>query len=158
MAGTVEGGTVGTDNLAVQDLDKSPSKAASDPGLRISVRIESRLAARVIERCTDTGLSLSDFVRRSLSHAVGTQPPSLAPVVPPNPPVNRQTEAYEFPKPLEGLLPQFRAFGGGVWTERRLRFRATLVLAEIARQNSGSEHDLALCSELVRVGRRFGLL
>ena len=154
----MEGGTVGTDNLAVQDLDKSQSKPVSDPGLRISVRLESRLAARVTEICHETGLTLSDFVRRSLSHAVSTQTPPPGPVVPADPPVNRQTEAYEFPKPLEGLLPQFRAFGGGVWTERRLRFRATLVLAEIARQNSGSEHDLALCSELVRVGRRFGLL
>jgi len=112
MEGTVEGGTVGTDNLAVQDLDKSPSKAASDPGLRISVRLESRLAARVTERCQETGLSLSDFVRRILSHAVSTQTSPPAPVVPVDPAVNRQTEAYEFPKALEGLLPQLRTFWG----------------------------------------------
>ena len=158
MESIVGGGTVGTDNLAVQDLDKSPSKAASDPGLRISVRLESRLAGRVAERCQETGLSLSDFVRRTLSQSVNTQTPPPAPVGPADPPINRQTDVYEFPKPLEGLLPQFRAFGGGVWKERRLRFRATLALAELARLNSGSEHDLALCSELVRIGRRFGLI
>src|SRR5262244_2090731 len=115
MEGTVEGGTVGTDNLAVQDLDKSPSKAASDPGLRISVRIESRLAARVTERCQGTGLSLSDFVRRTLSHAVSAQTPPPVRVVPIDPPASRQTEAYDFPKPLDELLTQFRTFGAGVW-------------------------------------------
>jgi hypothetical protein len=135
MEGTVEGGTVGLDNLAVQDLNKSPSNAASDPGLRISVPLESRIAARVAERCQETGLSLSDFVRRSLSQSISTQTPHAAVQVEPT--ASRQKEAYEFPKSLEELLPQFRSFGAGVWKERRLMFRATIALAEIARQNSG---------------------
>jgi hypothetical protein len=52
------------------------------------------------------------------------------------PAVSRRKEGCGVPKLLEGLSPRF-LFGARVWGERRLRFRATIALAELTRQNSG---------------------
>jgi hypothetical protein len=137
MESTVQGGTIGLHNLAVQDLKKRPSTAASDPGLRIFVPLGGHLATHVAERCQETGLSLSDFVRQSpiVLHQYSDSARSGWYRSSPRPAGRRKRMIS--PKLLEGLLPQFRSFGAGVWNERRLRFRATIALAEIACQNSG---------------------
>lgn len=126
---------------------------------RITIRLDNQMERALAERCQQSGQSASEVLRSALALLVA-------------PPINpqrgldsrisqpeAQNSEYAFPGALRDLLPRYRAFGLDVWAERRRRFCDLLASCEVARDfGKNATDDLALCVEVVRIGRLFRFL
>jgi len=122
---------------------------------RVSVRLDEFLAALLAETCQKTGQNPSEIVRASLQLGLGPQvsekQESGSFGIKPE-----RAQTYIFPPELADLLPRYCAFGMEIWPERRRCFGALLAVCEVARAHSQDAQDVALCTELLRLGKRFG--
>lgn len=65
---------------------------------------------------------------------------------------------YALPATLVELLPRYRHFGMEICKERRRLFQNLVAAAEVTREPSDNPRDAELYLELLRVGRKFGLV
>ena len=124
---------------------------------RITIRINGLSRQLLEDRCQRTGQSVSETVRCALHVALGTNN-SVCQSVETTQAVQRGAINYNFPGELSDLLPRYRAFGMQIYAERRRSVAALLAACEIVREHSGNAQDRALCAEILRIGRQFGLL
>lgn len=124
---------------------------------RITIRLNPLVGDLLDRRCQQTGQTVSQVVRGALELAIGPtasenprgeRSPSLPPPSP----------DYAFPQQLQELLPRYRAFGMTIYVERRRCFEGLLAICEVVQGHSQNAQDRALCAELLRIGRKFGLL
>jgi hypothetical protein len=139
--------------LLSPNLDVGPDMT-EEAGKRLTVRIPSSLTELLDRRCQLTGLTLSEAVRGAVEVALG---PGVSPCNGTPPPAFSASD-YAFPRQLDELLPRYRAFGMEIWKELRRCFGALVAICEVVRQHSQNAQDRALCAELVRLGKLFGLL
>ena len=124
---------------------------------RLAVRLDEHLSDVLARRCAQTGQTTSQIVRQALEFTLVSDDPESTPVAASESP-KTPNPSYVFPRKLAGLLPFYRQLGAAVWQERRIRLQGLLALFEIARENSQNPQDTALCTELLSLGRRYGLL
>ena len=133
-----------------------PGPRQRERGKRITVRLDKPLAEILADTSRKMGQSPSEIVRASLRSGLVPQAPEkqesgsfgIAP---------EGAQSYAFPSELGDLLPRYRAFGMEIWQERRRCFGALLAICEVARQHSRNARDRAICAELLRLGKRFGI-
>lgn len=124
---------------------------------RITIRLHPHLAGILDERCRQTGQNPSEVVRSALALMLASDGPQPAPSIPAGHSKSAE-DGYVFPRELEELLPRYRAFGMEIWKERRRCTGFLLAICEVAREHSQNAQDRALCAEILRIGRQFGLL
>jgi len=139
-------------NITGSDTERT---SVGNRGSRITIRINVPLGSRLRDRCEQTGQSVSEVVRAALELAFA--PAALERPQEANQP-SKELSAYVFPRDLQNLLPQYRAFGLEAVKQRRRSFHGLLAVCEVVRENTKATQDRALCTELLELGERFGLI
>lgn len=149
--------------LATRSLSPAITQTAGEMApTRLTVRLVPKAAELLANLCRTSGQTASEVIRMALQQylnpiAAAAERPSIL--------SNNEktggekaTGEYSFPSELHDLLPQFRNFGMELRPERRRCFARLLAACEAAREHSQNAHDRALCAEILRIGRLFGLL
>ncbi len=125
---------------------------------RITIRLGDQLECALTERRKQTGQSITDVLRSALAVTLASDspPPSFPDVQLSQP--QGASDGYIFPRELEDFLRCYRGFGMEIWPERRRCFGRLLAACEAARGHSKNVQDRALCAEILRIGRLYGLL
>ena len=147
--------TVDTPRSKLGGKEDFPNPAAVKN--RITLRIDASMRRVLERRRQQTGQTVSQVARGALELALRaevtegqqTDQPDQRRTVAPN---------YALPPDLQRLLPQYRSFGAQIWQERRRCLGALLAICEVVREQSRNAQDQALCAEILRIGKRFGLL
>jgi hypothetical protein len=151
--------------MSAQECDSAPepavqnaqSEVSEGKPWRLTVRLPDQMAELLRAKCRESDQTPSQLVRSALIAALRvdeSDEEAMSDGMESKP----SRPSREFPSALLDLLPKYRCFGGRLWPERRRLFHALLAAAQVAQENGENPQDLHLRNELVRLGKRFGLM